>query len=165
MFHECIYLGGFHLAGVNYYSNPLIRQEDTDTEKMIDYTWNRYMAHLDKEPIRPYSVDEEVVYEVHIYNEEGSKEVPVELFIGEVANSDRLPLHLVAKYLPGSEYILMTLKGDEINSDYRSMAISLVEKYGRKTDERFLILRYDERYKGLEITDESEMDVLIPVYV
>jgi predicted transcriptional regulator YdeE len=62
------------------------------------------------------------------------------------------------------EYAVITVRGDEIRGDWMGKLYSdLVPGLGRKADESFSFERYDERFKGMDKLDESEIEYFIPL--
>jgi predicted transcriptional regulator YdeE len=156
-------MGGFRLAGMNFYGQPFDRCGEAGSRNNIDETWTRYQDFEKQNPDRLFCLEDEITYEIHLYNNQVNLSEDYEVFVGETVHSEALPIELVSKYIPGSEYILLTLVGDEIVSHYEQEIEGLATFYGKSVNKRFIIKRFDERFKGFDQLAESELDILIPV--
>jgi len=113
-------------------------------------------------------INKDTHYEVHIWNQEHWKETGnFEVFVGaEVENLKDMPLELDGKALPKTHYARLTVKGDEIKTWESKLADVLPsDKYpqAKFNGMQFIIQCYDERFKGLDRMEESEMEILIPL--
>lgn len=163
MIHECIYMGGFRLAGMNFYGQPYEAQGDIHASNHITQTWARYQNFEKQNPDRIFCLEDEITYEVHLYHQGETPKADYEVFVGEAVHTEALPIELVSKYIPGSEYLLITLVGEEILLPYEDQIDGLAESYGKVVNKRFVIKRFDERFKGFDQLEGSELDILIPV--
>ncbi|MGM0405275.1 MAG: GyrI-like domain-containing protein [Thermoplasmatota archaeon] len=159
----------FFVAGVDYFG-PLPSTEDDINpieelwERFTDFCSNRWYT------IKEFVVDEDVSYEIHMWNQEELEENRNFIaFIGvEVDDLNNLPVELVGKVISESRYAKINLKGDEIqrweelvykewleSSDYQ---VRLFGNYSLDYQ------RYDEKvFKGIDNLADSELDVFLPI--
>lgn len=156
------------LAGMSYYG-PM-KGEGWTRENPIGQLWMRFIEFWNDKVnlLEGQMINKDIHYEVHIWNKELFEETGnFEVFIGvEVEKLKDLPLELDGKVLPKTHYAKLTVKGDEIKTWESKLAEVLPgEKYPERkfNDMQFLVQCYDERFKGLDKMDESEMNILIPV--
>lgn len=158
------------LVGKAYYG-PL-QGEGWSHSNSIGQTWQRFIDFCeDKEKwklIEKHAVNPHTHYEVHIWKEEEfQKTGDFEVFVGmEVECLDKISLELDSKVLPATTYALLNAKGQEIKTWEGQLEDVLPKsKYpqAKFDDYQFLIQCYDDRFKGLDKMDESEMDILIPI--
>lgn len=159
---KLLHLDKFTLAGVNYYGDPLSTKGGWDEENEIGKTWQRFLAYISCHETRDYKLDSPYLYELHIYNANTSKNGVFEVFIGEESSTSDIPLTLSSKQIPEGDYICCTLVGEEIIKDWwRDIETYVKKEYQKNLNGDFLIQRYDERFKGMDRIEESELDVLI----
>lgn len=161
--HKLITMDPLHLMGMNYYGDPFSQKGGWSTDNEIGRTWERFMTYVQATPSRPSGNEPGVLYEVHLYTEETPKTGAFEVFVGESSLWESVPLNLVTKDLPGGQYLVLTLTGDQITGDCEQAAMEAAKQVGKTPDPRYVILRYDHRFKGMDRLAESELDVLIPV--
>ncbi len=158
-----------YLVGVDYYG-PL--NSLTDDKTPIENLWDRFSYFCENRwyTIENLVIDEDVSYEVHMWNQEELEESRNFMaFIGvEVKELKRTPVELVGKIIPRSKYAKVRLEGEEIkdweklvykewlqNSDYQ---VRLFGAYSLDYQ------RYDENiFKGIDNLKDSELDVYIPI--
>ncbi len=161
--HKLITMAPLHLAGMNFYGDPFSQKGGWSTDNEIGRTWERFMAYGESAPLRLSCNEPGVLYEVHLHTEETPKTGVFEVFVGESSLWEPVSFKLVTKDLPGGEYLVLTLTGDQITGDWEPVALEAARQVGKTLDPRYVILRYDHRFKGMDKLAESELDVLIPV--
>lgn len=157
------------LLGVDYYG-PVRSARGEETP--IDTLWNRFAAFCRNRwhTIEGLVVDDEVSYEVHMWNQEELEEEQHFLaFIGiEVEKLIKTPVELVGKIIPAGRYAKITLEGEEIDNweelvyeDWLEDSDYQVKLFGVYSLD---YQRYDEdRFKGVDNLEESELDVFVPI--
>ncbi|MFO7793248.1 MAG: GyrI-like domain-containing protein [Candidatus Saliniplasma sp.] len=158
-----------NLVGVDYYG-PLRSLRDNSSP--IEKLWERFTFFCSNRwyTIEDIVVNEEVSYEVHLWNQEELEETRNFMaFIGvEVKEMNATPVELVGKFIPGEKYAKVTLMGEEIenweelvykewleSSDYQ---VRLFGTYSLDYQ------RYDEKvFKGIDNLADSELDVFVPI--
>lgn len=152
------------LAGLNFYGDPFSTKRGWDQENEIGHTWQRFIKYITEYPQRSYSVDSETLYEVHIYAEETEKTGIFEIFVGEEVNTTEVPFLLNLKVLPETDYLEVTLFGDEITSDWwSSVSGNELIEMGYKPGHSYLIQKYDKRFKGMDQIQDSILTAFIPI--
>lgn len=150
------------LGGVNFYGDPFSAKAGWDAENEIGNTWRRFMAL--KAEAGPCARGGEAVYEVHIYGPETEKKGYFEVFVGEEVRAAQLPVSLSAKYIPASEYLRVTLSGEEITGDWWLGLEGMIAALGGYARNGGYILQvYDSRFLGMEQLGDSVLDAYIPV--
>lgn len=163
---ELIHLNSLQLGGVSFYGDPFSRKGGWDSENEIGKTWSRFICHITENPERSYSCNAPYMYEIHIYGSEMAAKGYFEVFVGEEVNTAKLPFSLSAKFFPESDYLKVTLYGQEITSDWWQMLdTDLISECGVKRNAPFIIQAYDERFKGMDHLEGSMLDIYIPVIV
>jgi predicted transcriptional regulator YdeE len=161
---ELTTLAPMMLGGLSYFGDPLSVKGGWDSENEIGNTWRRYMAWLEANPSRPWALGAGVMYEVHIYGPETERKGYFEVFVGEEVSSHALPVELSAKWIPGGEYLKITLTGGEISGDWwKDLDSSILPARGLSRRGAHLIEAYDGRFKGMDRIGESELDIYLPV--
>lgn len=97
------------------------------------------------------------ILECHIYSKETKENGKFEVLIGEETDMKNPDTHLVFRYFPKGYYYVLTLEGEEINSDWYHK-LSMMEEIS----DDYLIQCYDERFKGLEYIEQSILEVWVP---
>jgi predicted transcriptional regulator YdeE len=161
---ELIHLNSLLLGGVSFFGDPFSRKGSWDSENEIGKTWSRFMGHITENSERPYSRNKPYLYEIHIYGSETAAKGYFEVFVGEEVNTAKLPFSLSSKFFPESDYLKVTLYGQEITSDWcQTFDTDIIPECGVKRNASFIIQAYDERFKGMDHLDDSVLDVYIPV--
>lgn len=154
------------LVGFGFYGDPFAESGDWTSENEIGRLWKRFIAFLTRhgERIRHIKTTS-VQYELHIYHDETATNGHYEVFAGlEVERLAELPVELSAKLLPATLYAVFTFKGAEITSDWaRRIYQEWMPGSGYEPAHSYMFELYDERFKGMDRIDESEIDVYIPV--
>lgn len=151
------------LGGVCFYGDPLSARGSWDSENEIGKTWKRYTDFMAAHPVRSYSLNKGRMYEVHLYGDETPSKGYFEVFVGEEVRTAELPPALCAKYIPGSDYLKVTLSGGEITADWWKELDAVLWERNLKRNDRYLIQAYDDRFKGMDRMEESEMEVYLPI--
>lgn len=152
------------LGGVSFYGDPFTKKSGWDEDNEIGRTWKRLVKYQNEFPNRTYVANTSFQYEVHIYNEDTRKNGIFEVFIGEEVNTGIIPYQLNLKHLPQSDYLQITLKGNEIISDWgMRLFIEILPERGLQLKHQYIIQRYDERFLGMDQIEASELEAFIPV--
>jgi predicted transcriptional regulator YdeE len=153
------------LVGMSFYGDPFDTHSGWDQNNEIGRVWVRFFDYLkDKMTAIPNLVTPDALYELHIYGEEMLTIGYFEAFVGiEVENLDSVPLDLLGKLIPVSQYAVFTLEGEQIVADWHLTVDKWIADAGYQRDERFSFQYYDHRFKGLDRIDESILDVYLPI--
>lgn len=163
---ELVHLRSMLLGGVSFYGDPFSRKGGWDAENEIGKTCDRFLTYIAANPERPYSRNQETVYEVHVYGEETASKGYFEVFVGEEVTGSQLPVELNAKQFPESDYIKITLSGQEITGDWwQTLDTDILPAFNARRQLPYIIQAYDSRFKGMDQLDGSVMDAYIPVTV
>ena len=161
---ERIHLPAMLLGGVSFYGDPFNQKSGWDSENEIGKTCSRFADYVIKNPQRSFSCGKKVSYEVHIYGDETKSKGYFEVFVGEEVNTTRLPVALLTKHLPESDYIKIELNGEEITGDWwQTLDTDILPSFQVKRNAAYIIQAYDHRFKGMDQLGISEIDVYIPV--
>lgn len=154
------------LLGFSFFGDPFATSAGWTEENEIGRLWNRFMTYLTHygNCVKHVKGDQ-VAYEVHVEAGETAQTGEWEIFVGmEVEKLEDVPIQLVAKILPPSTYAVFTFQGEQITSDWhRYIYQEWMPDSGYEVAHRFSFQLYDERFKGLENLDESELDVYVAV--
>lgn len=153
------------LVGMSFYGDPFDSSGEWMEENHIGRTWKRLMACLTQhgEAIQ-HQVSPGVAYEVHIYGEETMTEGRFEVFVGvAVERLDALPVNVVAKILPATQYAVFTFEGEAILSDWVMHIDQWLMQAGLERAHLYSVQYYDERFKGMDRIAESTLEVWMPV--
>ena len=154
------------LAGFSFFGDPFAASGGWTEENEIGRLWARFFAYLEQHSreIPPTAV-RDTSYELHITHDETSEKGHYEVFVGiHCPTIEGLPPQLSVKVLPAGEYATATLRGPEITSDWAQRIYQewLPEAgYGQVHD--FMYELYDQRFKGLDQLEDSEVDIYIPI--
>jgi predicted transcriptional regulator YdeE len=103
-------------------------------------------------------------YEVHIYGPETMTKGLFEVFIGvAVEQLEAVPVDLLVKVLPATEYAVFTLEGEKISSDWHLEIDQWIKAAGYEHAHPYSFQYYDARFKGLDQLAGSQLDVYMPV--
>ena len=165
---EIIEREAMKLAGVSYYG-PM-KGEGWTQENPIGQLWMRFIEFWNDKAylLEGQMINKDVHYEIHIWNQElWDKTGNFEVFVGvEMKKLKDMPPELDGKVLPKTRYAKLTVKGEEIKTWESKLAEVLPgDKYpqAKFNGMEYLIQCYDDRFKGLDKMDESEMDILVPL--
>ena len=154
-----------YLAGMSFYGDPFSTHGAWSGENEIGRLWTRCMAYLEGHRDQLQSLwQAEVMYEVHVYNDETISKGLFEVFVGGPLKApEGVPPELLIKTLPAGEYAVFTLEGDEISTDWYAAAETWIGEAGYQRAQSYIFQLYDERFKGVEQIEDSILDVYIPV--
>ena len=154
-----------YLAGMSFYGDPFSTHGAWTGENEIGRVWTRFMGYLNENTDKVQAITHpDVLYEIHIFNDETITKGLFEVFVGAHLKSlEGVPLELLIKSLPASQYAVFTLKGEEISTDWYSAAEKWIEEEGYQRCHPYIIQYYDERFKGVDQIEESILDVYIPI--
>jgi predicted transcriptional regulator YdeE len=153
------------LVGMSFYGDPFETSAGWTEENQIGRLWQRLMSYLTEnvDAIRSRA-PVEASYEVHIYGPETMTKGLFEVFVGiQVLQIIAVPVDLLVKILPAAEYAVFTFQGAQISSDWHLEINRWIAQAGYHQELPFSFQFYDERFKGLDQIEESELDVYIPV--
>lgn len=154
------------LVGLSFYGDPFDVGSAWTEENQIGRTWQRLMRYLEGHPQAIHCrLASDVFYEVHIYGEETSSKGLFEVFVGApVERLEAVPVDLLVKVLPATEYAVFTFQGEAIFGEDWLMSIDgWLKQAGYERSFLYSIQYYDERFKGLDQIADSTLDVYIPV--
>jgi predicted transcriptional regulator YdeE len=161
---ELVHLGGLLLGGVSFFGDPFRRKGGWDSDNEIGNTCRRYGDIIAGYPELVKPGHRRIFYEVHIYGRETPDKGYFEVFAGEEVATAELPMELLTKYIPASDYLKVTLTGKEITEDWwKKIEEEQLPKQCVVKNDTYIIQAYDERFKGMDQIDASEMDAYIPV--
>lgn len=157
--------GQILLAGFSFFGDPFSASAEWTEENEIGRVWNRFFAYLSGQQRQiPNIVNQQLAYEVHIEHDNTRTTGFYEVFVGfEVERVDNLPVELLVKVLPPTTYAVFTLKGQEIVSDWTKGIHDWMARNGYDSAYRYGFELYDQRFKGMDKIDESELDAYVPV--
>jgi len=163
------------LVGMSFYGDPFDTRGEWMEENQIGRTWKRFMAYMAQHgqaiqhPVAPGvaapgGTARGKAYDVHIYGAETLTLVSFEVFVGlEVERLENVPLELLVKVLPATQYAVFTLQGEAIFSDWTMHIDRWLTQAGFERAHPYSVQYYDERFKGLDRIAESSLDVWMPV--
>jgi AraC family transcriptional regulator len=158
--------GPITLVGLSFYGDPFSVSGGWTEENEIGRLWVRFERYLSQHPDKiKRAKSREVAFEVHIEHEETSSKGLFEIFVGmEVEKLEDVPVELLVKTLPATQYAVFTLKGMQISSDWGRMIYQdWLPQSGYQLAHPFSFQLYDERFKGLDRLEESALDLYMPV--
>ena len=166
---EMVSKGKMYFVGMNYYGQ--LTGEGWSEENPIGNLWKKITTFRKTKwnLIEDSVVDEDVAYEIHIWNEEEFKTTKCfHVFVGvEVEKIEDIPLELVSKVLPAGTYAVFSVKGTQITTWEKDIYEEWLpqSEYEEVVFDgyQFHIQCYGKRFKGLDRIEESEIDVYIPV--
>ena len=153
------------LLGYSFYGDPFTQSAGWTEENEIGKLWQRFMKFWEIEGRENPALSDRYWYEIHTETPETTEKGFFDVFVGaESDNTDGSIPGPLYKILPSGEYALFTMRGKDIFGDwFQSMMSRWLPEAGLKQRFPVLIQRYDERFKGMDRIDESELDILIPV--
>lgn len=153
------------LVGMSFYGDPFETSAGWTEENQIGRLWQRLMAYLaeNAEAIK-HRVPIEASYEVHVYGPETMSKGLFEVFVGlQVERLESVPVDLGVKILPPTEYAIFTLQGEQIASDWHLEIDQWIAAAGYQVAYPYNFQYYDERFRGLDLIEDSQLDVFMPV--
>jgi len=162
-----ITLAQLNLVGFSFYGDPFRLSPGWSEENEIGRLWTRFMAYVEQyqERMKPVAANVGIAYEVHIYNEETITTGLFEVFVGvELADITRVPIDMVIKVLPSTQYAVFTLQGEAIVSDWpQGIYQEWLPNSKYELAHDYHIQYHDGSFKGLDQLDVSSLDVYVPV--
>ena len=154
-----------YLAGMSFYGDPFSSHGAWTGENEIGRLWTRCMNYLEDHNDQLQSIwQSQVMYEVHIYNADTISKGLFEVFVGgHLKTPEGVPAELLIKSLPASDYVVFTLQGEEISTDWYSAGERWMADNGYLRSLPYIFQYYDDRFKGVEQIEESVLDVYIPI--
>jgi predicted transcriptional regulator YdeE len=158
--------GPLLLAGLSFYGDPFRLAADWSEDNEIGRLWKRFVALLAIYPEwAAEAALEPVTYELHLETDQTAATGEREVFVGvPVAGPEGLPVALCLKWLPPAEYAVFTLSGAEITADWAQTVFGqALPEAGLIPAAAYSLQRYDERFKGMDRLEESQLEVWAPV--
>ena len=154
-----------NIVGMSFYGDPFNTYGGWDGENEIGRVWSRFMKFMEANATKIENITKSgVFYEVHIYDEETIAKGVFEVFVGVRVNKIKdIPVELLVKTLPASEYAVFTFKGTAISSDWYLSIDQWVATAGYRRVPSFMFQYYDERFKGVDNIAASVLDVYVSV--
>jgi len=153
------------LAGYSFFGDPFAETGCWTEENEIGRLWDRFFGYHShrQDPCAGY--DEALVaYEVHVECDQTASTGHREVFVGiRVDTLDEVPVDLLVKVLPATQYVVFTLRGREIASDWSQQTSEWMLHNGYIAAYPYGFQLYDQRFKGLDNLEASELDVYIPI--
>jgi len=152
------------LAGMDFYGDPFTKAKGWSEQNEIGRLWTRFTSFRKKNEGKIKWVSDGS-YEVWIGMDEPEGSKNKYIFVGgDVESVKNLPLELVAKILPRTQYAVFTIEGKEIKSDWSGKIYKeWLPESGYKEAYPFLIEYYDKkRFKGMD-NEDSELDIYLPI--
>ena len=154
------------LVGFDFFGDPFKFSAGWTEENEIGRLWKRFMAYfVEHKHQLKHIKDESVMYEVHIEHPETRQTGEYEVFVGlEVEKLEHVPVEITIKVFPATLYAAFTLKGEQITSDWSKLVYQeWMPGSGYQPSYRYGMQCYDERFKGLDKIEESQLQLYIPI--
>lgn len=153
------------LVGFSFFGDPFAESAGWTEENEIGRLWSRFETFLiDRRNSINHLKSAAVAYEVHVESAETASKGHREVFVGmEVEKLEDVPFEMLVKILPPATYVVFTLKGEQIVSDWSRMIQEWMLEAGYESAHTYGIQRYDERFKGVDNLAESQIEVYVPV--
>jgi AraC family transcriptional regulator len=157
--------GQIILVGFSFYGDPFAEYGGWIEENEIGRLGKRFMEYVLKYGERiKHMTKAGVAYEVHVETDETASKGYREVFMGvEVERLEDVPVEMLVKILPPATYAMVTVKGEQIASDWSQLLSEWIEEAGYESAYHYGMQYYDERFKGVDRLDESEIDVYVPI--
>jgi predicted transcriptional regulator YdeE len=153
------------LVGLSFYGDPFDTSGVWTEENHIGRTWQRLMNYLARNSNAiEHRTPEDVSFEVHIYGEETSTKGLFEVFVGlPVERLEAVPVELLVKVLPATQYAVFTLEGETIFSDWDMVIDRWLAEAGYERSHPYSVQYYDSRFIGIDQIADSKLDIYMPV--
>ncbi len=170
MDYEIVEKEKIRIAGLNYHGS--ITENGVAFEERVEDLWRKLSEFcMNKwDSIEESVINPKLSYEVQVWNEQELEESGrMDVFVGlEFEDLESIPLPLVGKVLPGGKYISFVLQGEEIEGweEYLLQEWFPESDYWLRSfeDQLFHVQCFHEdKFRGVENIEESELEVLIPV--
>jgi AraC family transcriptional regulator len=159
---EALLLGGF-----SFFGNPFATKDPWNEENEIGRLWQRFITYGQKNQstLGPLLAQDSVFYEVHLTHPDTPVTGEFEVFVGAAfTRLEGLPLQLVAKVLPPTQYAVFTIAGERIHGDWpHDIYEQWLPNSGYTSAHPFDIQYYDKRFKGMDNLVGSVIDVYVPI--
>jgi len=153
------------LVGMVFYGDPFKEVQGWSDENQIGRLWTRFNTYREAHPeLFEHAIEPTVGYEVHVGTDEYEETKEYFIYVGvQVPSFESVPPVTFGKVLEAGTYALVTLKGEEIASNWGD-AIYKEWLPASEYEEGlpYTIERYDARFKGPE-DPESVLEILVPV--
>ncbi len=163
---EQVQLQSLIFLGLDFFGDPFSNSSWWTEENEIGQLWHRFYSSF--MPVKEQfqsCLANQTYYELHIMNKEYKEKGHYEIFTGVLINE--LPedaLHFLIKKIKAQVYVKASLCGEEIFSDYYpELEKVCIDRFGMSLSKKFMIQTYDERFKGMDKINESEMDIFVPL--
>jgi predicted transcriptional regulator YdeE len=153
------------LLGFSFFGDPFALSGAWTEENEIGRLWSRFLSYLGQNGARLKHVKGDVLYEVHVRHEETASKGHFEIFVGvEVEELEGVPVEALVKIVPAGQYAVFALQGEQITSDWPALVHSeWLPELGYRALQDYGFLVYDERYKGPQNLQESELEAYVPL--
>lgn len=157
--------GRLLIAGLGFFGDPFGLSGEWTEENEIGRLWHRYMTFMHSPGAQTPPIPNPAVgYELWIEHADTRAKGFWEIFVGqEIADVAAVPVELSIKALPATMYAVLTLRGEEIASDWQQDALNSLANAGFKQALPYSFQSYDHRFKGMDKLAESEIDIYIPI--
>jgi len=154
-----------YVAGMSFYGDPFRTHGGWSEENEIGRVWARFMTYFEKNKQKLQTIPPpDIFYEIHIYDDETIVKGVFEVFVGtRIKTLEGVPLELLIKTLPASEYARFTFEGQAISEDWYLAVDQWIAKASYQRANPFFFQYYDDRFKGVDKIEDSILDVYIPV--
>ena len=153
------------LAGYSFFGDPFTASGAWTEENEIGKLWKRFMGFCTERAseIPPFAAPG-VGYEVHIWGRDIIETGHYEVFAGmAIQKIVGIPVDLSIKVIPAMKYAVFTLAGKLIAQDLSAEMQGWLKTAGLRQTGSFIYNLYDERYKGTDDLQESEIEVYVPI--
>ena len=152
------------LAGFSFFGDPFHSHSGWTEENEIGRVWQRLTVFYDAIPAEMrHNADESVWYELHLEHPGSIEKGEWEIFVAyQIEKPEAHAIEMTVKYLPAMTWAIFPIKGSDIGSfdtEYKKW----LEASGYEEELPLLVERYDERFKGMDNLEESELDYMVPV--
>jgi AraC family transcriptional regulator len=155
------------LVGMSFYGDPFKKASGWSEDNEIGILWNRLITFLNKYPDAIKNIlQKDVFIEIHLMDDQTDETGEYEVFTGiMVEKIENIPLKCVAKILPETDYAVFTLKGKQItDTDWWKKAYEeWIPNAGYKISYNYNFQYYDNKFKGLDKLENSQLDFYFPV--
>lgn len=153
------------LCGVSFFGNPFTNAAAWDSENEIGSLWHRFFKLKKSWNVSNNTSNDYKSFEMHIEHPNTKKNGLYEVFIGEeISDSICAPISSCIKYIPKSEYAVITVNGLEVQEDIsKTLEIELHKISNYSINKAFSLLVYDKRFKGMDKLSESILEYWIPL--
>ena len=157
--------GQIILVGFSFYGDPFAEYGGWTAGNEIGRLGERFMDYFLKHGERIKHIKRlGAAFEVHVETDETATKGYREVFMGvEVEHLEDVPVEMLIKILPPATYVVVTIQGEQIASDWSQLLGEWMEEAGYESAYNYGMQYYDERFKGVDKLDASEIDVYVPI--